>query len=376
MAKRSSLSIRSGEEPCDGIEAKLRLDKLIKKSRDQFYKPIAIAEILVRNRMGTISIDNIDNYRRPSDRWSKEISTALWGYATASNGRYWDQLFDVGLMSQPVIKELARLNENGARHGLVEEYIYAHLHGKLTGIKRLISLLDPSSSNQFDLSRFVSEFANDKRYRKSVDKVYEVAVYALFNEITLRLNAKITLTIDPTSTILETFDDFAYMVLGVCKSIPSLTQPARLFRVGKANASDGGLDMWANFGPAVQVKHMSLSPEMCDSICERIYADKIIIVCKTAAAPVIESIMAQVGFKDRIRGIIPERQLSMWFKQACTMASDPTLGPDLLTTFRAEMESEFSSVHNSALGNLEQLCEQRSYCLTEFPEGWEQLWCL
>lgn len=48
------------------------------------------------------------------------------------------------------------------------------------------------------------------------------------------------------------------LLLGVDAAAPSITVPARLYRVGGANSRDGGVDLWANFGPAIQVKHIAL----------------------------------------------------------------------------------------------------------------------
>ena len=35
-------------------------------------------------------------------------------------------------------------------------------------------------------------------------------------------------------------------------------QDARVYRVGVTNAADRGLDMYSNWGPAIQIKHLSL----------------------------------------------------------------------------------------------------------------------
>ena len=39
-----------------------------------------------------------------------------------------------------------------------------------------------------------------------------------------------------------------------------------MYRVGVTNASDRGMDMWANFGLAIQIKHLSLSQELAEHI--------------------------------------------------------------------------------------------------------------
>ena len=42
----------------------------------------------------------------------------------------------------------------------------------------------------------------------------------------------------------------------------SFKSKANINRIGVTNAADRGLDMWANFGPAIQIKHLSLN-EKC-----------------------------------------------------------------------------------------------------------------
>jgi type II restriction enzyme len=166
-------------------------------------------------------------------------------------------------------------------------------------------------------------------------------VYALFNTITKHLNATVTLTVTPKGDILKDFRDFARLVLGVDEAHPEVRQPARLYRVGTANAADAGLDMWANFGPAVQVKHLSLRPAHFDGICESVQADQIVIVCKSVEASSIEAVLAQVGFRSRIRGVITEVELARWYGLACGEKYHRSMGRDLLRAIREEMALEF-----------------------------------
>lgn len=43
---------------------------------------------------------------------------------------------------------------------------------------------------------------------------------------------------------------------------------ASLFRLGSTNAADRGLDMVANFEPAIQVKHLTLDADAIADICD------------------------------------------------------------------------------------------------------------
>ena len=355
-------------------EAKERLDQLIRKTRDVFYKPMAVAEILHRNRTARLNLAVKDEYRRPSDRWSKDVARALWGAATSSNSRYWDQMFDEPVMTPETLVALGKANKSRSFPGLVETYIYAHLSDKLQGIRQILDWVSGQKPKEFRLVDLINKFVDDHRYVQSVDKLYEVMVYALFEVVIQRLDAKISLTINPNSLILKTFDDFAFMVLGVNASNPCIEQPARLYRVGKANASYGGLDMWANFGPAVQVKHVSLTMDGCGDICEKIYADKIIIVCKDAAAEVVSAVLTQVGLGERIRGVIPESLLCDWFHKACNMPNDPQMGRDLLHVLVREMGHEFSTSQDDALDRMTEFTTRRKYDYRNLPDGWTALW--
>lgn len=357
-------------------DAKDRLDSLVNKARDQFYKPIAVAEILFRSRTEGLDLANQDAYRRPSERWSKAVARELWSTISSSNSKYWDHMFDDNQMSAVTLLQLGQANNKRNAKGPVEAYIYAHLSDKLQGIRGIIAWVTEQSPRKFQLIDLINKFVDDCRYKNSVDKLYEVVVYALFEAVIDRLDAKISLTINPKSLLLKSFDDFAFMVLGVNAANPCISQTARLYRVGKANASDGGLDMWANFGPAVQVKHISLTMGGCSDICEKIYADKIIIVCKDAAADVINTVLTQVGLGERIRGIIPESLLCEWYKKACNMPEDRDLGNKLMENLVREMGHEFSTSQDDAVDRMTNFAATRGYKYKGLAKGWDTLWAL
>ncbi|MFA5865186.1 MAG: HaeII family restriction endonuclease [Phycisphaerae bacterium] len=188
-----------------------------------------------------------------------------------------------------------------------------------------------------------------------------------FNTITKYLNATISLSVDPQSDILKDFQEFAKMVLGVDSDHHEIRRPARLYRVGTTNAADGGLDMWANFGPAVQVKHLSLSPAHFEDICGCIQADQIVIVCKKIEALSIEAVLTQVGFKDRIRGIITELDLKRWYRLACGNKYAQTIGKDLLQAIVDEIALEFPLAQSE---KVRQFVKDRDYDFSRLKENW------
>ena len=107
------------------------------------------------------------------------------------------------------------------------------------------------------------------------------------------------------------------------------------------NAADRGLDMWANFGLAIQIKHLSLSEEVASDIVSAISADRIVIVCKKAEEKVILSLLNQIGWKSRIQAIITEDDLINWYEKAMRGKFNKELGDKIINKISNEIELEF-----------------------------------
>lgn len=156
------------------------------------------------------------------------------------------------------------------------------------------------------------------------------------------LDANVTLTVDNSKRYLvEEYEEFSRLVLGVTPNRLEYTQAASLFRVGVTNASDRGLDMWANFGPAVQIKHLTLNVEIAENIAGEISADKMIIVCRDCDEKILASIMSQLGWGDKIQGIIVESQLVAWYEKALRGQFSTETADNLLAMLINELEAEF-----------------------------------
>jgi HaeII-like restriction endonuclease len=350
------------------VEAKDRLDRLIAKARAHLYKPIAIAEILYRHRVeGTIDLSEKDDYRRRSYSWMREIVHQLYNKKTATlNSRYWDQTFDPDVLPPELLNVLGEAN--CSHDGVVEAYIYWHIQDKFAGMADIRDGLESVTPEEFELGRFLSQFEEDPRFRRSVDKAYEIIVYALFNAVTCELGATVSLSIDKQHLgVLSDFEDFSRLILGIDADHPEVTQPARLFRVGTANAADAGLDMWANYGPAVQVKHVSLSADQTGSICDSLQADSVVVVCKDADAKAIGTVLAQIGLSEKLRGIITEKDLTRWYELSCSAKYSETLGVRLLQSIREEMWLEFPLAEAQ---NIETFLGKRGYDLSELSGEW------
>ena len=129
-------------------------------------------------------------------------------------------------------------------------------------------------------------------------------------------------------------------------AFPKATQDARVYRVGVTNAADRGLDMYSNWGPAIQIKHLALDEELAESIVTSIASDRIVIVCKEAEKGVIVSLLNQLGWRSRIQSIITEADLIAWYEKALRGKHADKLGDKLLESIRSELSAEFPAIED------------------------------
>ena len=101
--------------------------------------------------------------------------------------------------------------------------------------------------------------------------------------------------------------------------------------------------MWANFGVAFQIKHLSLTPTMAESIASDITADRIIIVCKECEKDVLISVLQQFGSAGRIQGVITENELEIWYEKALRGRSADLIGDKVMQRLENEIKVEFPS---------------------------------
>jgi type II restriction enzyme len=124
--------------------------------------------------------------------------------------------------------------------------------------------------------------------------------------------------------------------------------------------------MWANFGPVVQVKHLTLTDELAEDICEEVAADRIVIVCKDSERETIERVCQQLG--QRIQGVIVQSQLVQWYEQALRGDFASRLGDDLLNSLRQEFRNEFPYSTT-----FEAFYKERGY--DRVPQSSSPFWC-
>lgn len=345
--------------------AKKALDVVVRKSRVHFYKPIQIAEILFRHRTEKgWNLSNLESYRNASKHWRDHQSEILVGRKSTSSQKFQDNLFDANAMPPKCLAQLGKMNKEGK--GFVEAYIYKSLQAKLLSVRAVDEYVRLSTADSFSLEKLLAQFREDPGLRRSADKIYEILVYALFAAIVRALRATITLEIEnKDAEILKDFGRFVEMVLGITPKTTKKSFPAALYRVGVTNAADRGLDMWANFGPAIQVKHLTLTPQIVEDVANGIRADQVVIVCLDAEQESIENLLRQVGWGERIRGIVTIGDLDSWYKLCLNKKYRHNLGAGLLSDVRREFSAEFPSITT-----IKPFIEERGYDKVTMPPDW------
>lgn len=331
----------------DLIQAKAALDNIIKKARVHLYKPIQIAEILYRDRVEQdIDLSNLETYRTKSKKWRDLICIPFLGRTSTSSAKYQDDLFNANAVPPVAIVELGK--ENRGKNGIVESYIYDRFKQRYGQMSNALNYSRDSNKETFDLEEFINLFWNEPGLRRSLDKIYEIIVYSLFSTIVDELDVNIEVSLNPAKmNVLKEFESFAEKVICINSENISFKSKANINRVGVTNAADRGLDMWANFGPAIQIKHLSLNEKLAEDIVATVTSDRIVIVCKDSEESVIKSLLNQLGWKSRIQSIITESELIEWYKKALRGRFSDAIGDKLLKSISDEIMLEFPSADNS-----------------------------
>lgn len=322
-------------------KAKDKLDAVINKSRVHMYKPIQIAEILYRIRINKdIEPLDLESYRNLSKVWRDEICRRFLNRCSSSSSRFQDDLFNKNAVPPEVIASLSI--ENIKKDGVIESYIYKCFQHKHFQMIKALDYVNNATPTNFDLDVFLNLFRKDPGLKRSIDKIFEIIVYSLFLVVIKELEATIRISIPLNKLpLLNEFEDLAYSIMGINSDLLHKEIYASLNRVGVTNAADRGLDMWANFGPAIQIKHVSLTEEVVSDIANSISADKIVIVCKTAEEKTITNVLKQIGLNDRIQSIITEKTLKSWYEKGLRGKFSHNTAPKILEVIRNELQAEF-----------------------------------
>ena len=342
--------------------AKKALDKLIKKSRVHLYKPIQIAEILYRDRVnGDIDLTKIETYRIQSKQWRDVICEVLVGRISTSSARFQDNLFEENAIPPTILKTLGVINES--KNGIVEAYIYRRFASKISQMSDALDYCLEATNESFKLQTFLDLFWNEPGLRRSIDKIYEIVVYSLFSALVETMKITVEISLNPDSMdLLKEFEEFTEKVIQLTSEMPSIKIPAKIFRVGVTNAADRGLDMWANFGLAIQIKHLSLTEELAENIVSSVTADRIVIVCKDSEKVLIISLLTQIGWKSKIQSIITESDLISWYDKALTGKFSNIVGKKVLDNLVEQISTEFPGTDNP---HIQKLLSDRGYVTLE-----------
>ena len=350
-------------------DAQDALNSIIKKSRVHFYKPIQIAEILYQNRIeARINLEQLEDYRNISKKWRDKITQKFLGRICTSSAKFQDNLFEANAMPPKLLAILGNFNKQN--NGIIEAHIYKSFSDKYFQLNNALNYCLNARPNSFKLDEFINLFWNEVGLKRSIDKILEIVVYALFETIVTNAGIKIEIIPNDPNHILDEFSEFAEKVIGFNDRDRRLSFDAHFHRVGVTNAADRGLDIFANFGAVVQVKHLNLSEEIAEGITETITANKIVIVCKNAEAKVIQSLLTQIGWRSRIQSIITIEELSVWYDRALTGKHHLLLGENLLENIREQIQLEFPSVGNS---EFDEFISSRGYDEVQY-DNWKSFY--
>ena len=356
----------------DIIAAKTRLDSIIKKTRTRYYKPIQIAEVLYRSRVQQdIDVSQLEDYRTKSKKWRNEVSKYLLNQTSSSSSRFQDDIWNNNAMPPEILAVLDR--ENKELPGVVERYVYYKFIERQSGIIAIFEKVRQASSAPeiFNLTELLDLFRREPGLKRSIDKCYEIVTYSLFETVVTGLEAEIAIKVSQEKAeLLKEFEYLAKVLLNIDTNRMQWSEPAHIYRVGVTNAADRGLDMWANFGPAIQVKHLTLDENAVREIVEGIESDHIVIVCRDIDASLIEIIIKQIGWGKRVQGIIKESDLIEWYERACRGKFAKILAPILIKLLIQSFESEFPQASNQA-NKITEFCQERGYTKITPTEMWQ-----
>jgi type II restriction enzyme len=319
-------------------EAWKAIDNLINKGRVHLYKPIQVAEILHRQRVSSdIKFEDVEDYRNRSKIWRDQVSQRLVGRVSTSSQKYQDNLFDKNAAPPQVLSKLSEINIKG--DGIVEKYIYNKLEERLSEVRQAKEYLDKGMT--FKLEEFMSIFTSRAGLKRSIDKAYEIATYSAFSAILALLKVNVEVRVEEVDkAILKDFEDFRSKILGIAGV--RINRAATIFRAGSTNAADKGLDIWGNFGVAIQVKHVDLTEELADDVAESVSSDApIVLVCKEAERETIRKVLGRVsGLK--VSAIVSMEELAQWYS-LCLEKYKSKIGALLISRLKKEFDAEFPS---------------------------------
>ena len=344
-------------------QAKEMLDEVIRKAKSDVYKPIQVAETLRKmSEDGTINPHDLRTYSNPSKKWRDQVTKRLMGKVSTSNSRYQDDVWNaIGAPILEVLKE-----QNVTTGGAVERYIYLGYEERQSMIAAMASSIQMAAKDTLDVAKLFELFRKKSGVRKSADKAFEVFAYALFKAVVESVELKVEVSISTgKERLVEQFGDLVEILTGLKPRERTRQFDANLFRGGLTNSADSGIDMWANFGPSVQVKHVSLRTPAVEKISRESDSDQIVIVCSSTDRKTIEAVVSRIGALSKVRGIVTEDDLVRHYETALRGEFSGLVGERLLDLLKQGFREAFPQTTE-----LTGFLAERNYAMIVPPELW------
>jgi type II restriction enzyme len=333
-----------------------KLKNIIDISRIHFYKPIQVAEILYRYRKGVLdSFEDREKIRKESKKWRDNITLKFINSKCSSSAKFQDDLFSATAIPFDSLSALGEFNN--AHNGVLEAFVYTRFLKKHDQLK---NALDISKMSTFDVEKFVNSFTEESGLKRSTDKIYEIIIYSLFEELLDLFGVSFSVSLDnQEQDIHAEFEGFANLVLDLKEEFDyTKNEKAHFFRAGITNAADRGIDLYANSGQVVQVKHVDLDNKVLQGIGSSISSNRIVIVCKRFHEKTISTVLHQLGFENRIQSIITFEKIYEWYSSAFTGKYSESLAPKIQKLIGDQISLEFPVIDNQ---DFDQFLVDREY---------------
>ena len=254
----------------DSKVAILALNKVMRISRAEMYKPIQVAEVLYRFRAGEISdLTELESYRVASRTWRNEVTDELLGKHSTSSAKFQDDLWSDTAVPPAALAELGKLN---GLTGEIEKLIYLGVQDKYALVTEGLGKVVAAKSLA-DIDELLSYFAADT-LTSSGDRFFEILCQSIiktelqFSQIKVHVSQQLAGAL-PLSVIKSSVEH------SLSKSMDAIAE-----RLGHTNAADAGLDIWTNFGVIVNIKRRALNRALLDEILSDTPVGNLLVICQ------------------------------------------------------------------------------------------------